>query len=125
MLVIILFGTMTIDELLKSGKSRDCEGCDASLLNALYACSDKDIQTALLGIPGLATKFTEAVNAIKAAISRGNKKDRPVIAAFVTRIYDQLQDTQRQRLEEQSGTEKSVVMQFMHYIIPEIEKWKE
>jgi hypothetical protein len=102
--------------------------CDAFLLNAICACSDNDIMKAGYGIPGLATQFNKAVSKIEVAISRGNTKDRQVIAAFVTRIYASLQDTQRQRLEEQWvkntwKVDKSVVMQFMHYIIPQIEKW--
>jgi hypothetical protein len=102
--------------------------CDAFLLNAICACTDNYIMKALLGIPSLATQFNNAVSEIKVAIGRGNEKDRPVIVAFVTRTYASLQDTQRQRLEEQWvkktwKVDKSVVIQFMHFIIPQIEKW--
>jgi hypothetical protein len=118
-----------LEARLKEQGGACCAGCaggDAILRNILQACTSSNITKAMLGLPSLVIPFKNAVSAINAAIARGTNEDRDVIVEFAAKVYAELTRSQRQRLDDpmQWNVNDNIVMNWMFFIIPEMEKWK-
>jgi hypothetical protein len=97
--------------------------CDDTLLNILAVCTDIEIRNALMKFQNAIEKFKHASDAIK----RRTTDSRPVVVAFLLRIWGQLTPFQRQRLDDPSEWKwgDGIVMEFMYFIIPQVKKWEE
>ncbi len=115
-----------IEQLIEQMREQCYAGCDASLYNTLQACTSSNITKAMFGLPLLVIPFKNADSAIKAAIARGTKEDRVVIAEFAAKVYAELTQSQRQRLDDpmQWNANDNVVMNLMFDIITHMNAWK-